>query len=140
MSKHETRSPIVPGGVSEIPSFSHAGGAKPASARPSALGEIGFVGLGNMGRPMAANLAAAGRRVIAYVRRSDQFGELKALGLNPTTDIGDLLDCDVVISMLPDDDAVSEAVFGATHADLDGLPPGLLPPATHLSLIPITPP
>jgi 3-hydroxyisobutyrate dehydrogenase-like beta-hydroxyacid dehydrogenase len=133
MSKHETRSPIVPGGVSEIPSFSHAG-AKPASARRSALGEIGFVGLGNMGRPMAANLAAAGRRVIAYVRRSDQFGELKALGLNPTTDIGDLLDCDVVISMLPDDDAVSEVVFGASDDDLDGLAAGLMPGAIHLSM------
>jgi 3-hydroxyisobutyrate dehydrogenase-like beta-hydroxyacid dehydrogenase len=134
MSKHETRSPIVPGGVSEIPSFSHAGGAKSASARRSALGEIGFVGLGNMGRPMAANLAAAGRRVIAYVRRSDQFGELEALGLNPTTDIGDLLDCDVVISMLPDDDAVSEVVFGASDDDLDGLAAGLMPGAIHLSM------
>jgi 3-hydroxyisobutyrate dehydrogenase-like beta-hydroxyacid dehydrogenase len=99
-----------------------------------ALGEIGFIGLGNMGRPMAANLAAAGRRVIAYVRRADQFGELEALGLKPTTDIGDLLDCDVVISMLPDDDAVSEVVFGASDDDLDGLAAGLMPGAIHLSM------
>jgi 3-hydroxyisobutyrate dehydrogenase-like beta-hydroxyacid dehydrogenase len=83
---------------------------------------------------MAANLAAAGRRVIAYVRRADQFGELEALGLNPTTDIGDLLDCDVVISMLPDDDAVSEVVFGDSDDDLDGLAAGLMPGAIHLSM------
>jgi 3-hydroxyisobutyrate dehydrogenase-like beta-hydroxyacid dehydrogenase len=83
---------------------------------------------------MAANLAAAGRRVIAYVRRSDQLGELEALGLNPTTDIGDLLDCDVVISMLPDDDAVSEVVFGRRDDDLDGLAAGLMPGAIHLSM------
>jgi len=83
---------------------------------------------------MAANLAAAGRRVIAYVRRSDQLGELEALGLNPTTDIGDLLDCDVVISMLPDDDAVSEVVFGGRDDDLDGLAAGLMPGAIHLSM------
>ncbi|WMT75674.1 NAD(P)-dependent oxidoreductase [Bradyrhizobium sp. Ash2021] len=83
---------------------------------------------------MAANLAAAGRRVIAYVRRSDQLGELEALGLSPTTDIGDLLDCDVVISMLPDDDAVSEVVFGRRDDDLDGLAAGLMPGAIHLSM------
>jgi 3-hydroxyisobutyrate dehydrogenase-like beta-hydroxyacid dehydrogenase len=83
---------------------------------------------------MAANLAAAGRRVIAYVRRSDQLGELEALGLSPTTDIGELLDCDVVISMLPDDDAVREVVFGGSDDDLDGLAAGLMPGAIHLSM------
>jgi phosphoglycerate dehydrogenase-like enzyme len=31
-------------------------------------GEIGFVGLGHMGTAMAANLAAGGHRVTAYVR------------------------------------------------------------------------
>src|SRR5690349_10892052 len=87
------------------------GRAESVRGKPG-LGEIGFVGLGHMGTAMAANLAASGRRVIAYVRRSDQIGRLQALGLRPTTDIGDLLDCKVVISMLPDDDAVREIVFG----------------------------
>jgi 3-hydroxyisobutyrate dehydrogenase-like beta-hydroxyacid dehydrogenase len=83
---------------------------------------------------MAANLAAAGRRVIAYVRRPDQIGKLEALGLRPTTDIGDLLDCELVISMLPDDDAVREVVFGRSDDDLDGLAAGLMPGAIHLSM------
>jgi 3-hydroxyisobutyrate dehydrogenase-like beta-hydroxyacid dehydrogenase len=134
MSKHETRSPVAPGGASVMPSLDDAGAAKPNSSCRLALGEIGFIGVGSMGRPMAANLAAAGRRVIAYVRRSDHFGELEALGLKPTTDMGDLLDCDVVISMLPDDDAVSEVVFGADDDDLDGLAAGLMPGAIHLSM------
>ena len=30
------------------------------------MGEIGFIGLGNMGRPMADNLKAAGFSVIGY--------------------------------------------------------------------------
>lgn len=128
MSKHEP-SPFALGGTSESPSRGHS-----AAACRSALGEIGFVGLGHMGRPMAANLAAAGRRVIAYVRRPDQFGELEALGLNPTTDMGDLLDCDVVITMLPDDDAVREVVFGDSDDRLDGLAAGLMPGAIHLSM------
>ena len=98
------------------------------------VGEIGFVGLGHMGTAMAANLAASGRRVIAYVRRSDQIGRLEALGLRPTTDIGDLLDCKLVISMLPDDDAVREIVLGRRDIGLDGLAAGLMPGAIHLSM------
>jgi 3-hydroxyisobutyrate dehydrogenase-like beta-hydroxyacid dehydrogenase len=98
------------------------------------VGEIGFIGLGNMGTAMAANLAAAGRRVIAHVRRPNQFGRLEALGLRPTTDIGDLLDCELVISMLPDDDAVRAVVFGRCDDDLDGLAAGLMPGAVHLSM------
>jgi len=77
---------------------------------------------------------AAGRPVIAYVRRPDRIRELEAIGLRPTTDIGDLLDCEVVISMLPDDDAVREVVFGRRDDDLDGLAAGLIPGAIHLSM------
>jgi 3-hydroxyisobutyrate dehydrogenase-like beta-hydroxyacid dehydrogenase len=102
--------------------------------RASALGEVGFVGLGHMGTAMAANIAATGRRVIAYVRRPDRVGVLEGLGLKPTRNIGDLLDCEVVITMLPDDDAVREVVFGRSDDDLDGLAAGLMPGAIHLSM------
>ena len=104
------------------------------SIRPPVLGEIGFVGLGHMGTAMAANLVAAGRRVIAYVRRPDQIGKLEALRIRATTDIGDLLDCEVVISMLPDDDAVREIVFGRGDGGFEGLAAGLMPGAVHLSM------
>jgi 3-hydroxyisobutyrate dehydrogenase-like beta-hydroxyacid dehydrogenase len=87
-----------------------------------------------MGTAMAANLVASGRRVIAYVRREDRIRELEALGLKPTTDIGDLLDCELVISMLPDDDAVRNVVFGCRDDYLDGLAAGLMPGAIHLSM------
>jgi 3-hydroxyisobutyrate dehydrogenase-like beta-hydroxyacid dehydrogenase len=98
------------------------------------MGEIGFIGLGHMGTAMAANLAASGRRVIACVRRPDLIGQLEALGLRPTTDIGDLLDCEVVISMLPDDAAVHQVVFGRGDNNPDGLAAGLMPGAIHLSM------
>lgn len=104
------------------------------STRPPVQGEIGFIGLGHMGTAMAANLVAAGRRVIAYVRRPDQTGKLEALRIRATTDIGDLLDCEVVISMLPDDDAVREIVFGRDDSGFDGLAAGLMPGAIHLSM------
>lgn len=93
---------------------------------------IGFVGLGHMGSAMAANLAAGGGRVIAYTRRPDSAAEIRALGLEPKLNIADLFDCDFVISMLPDDAAVREAVFG--KAGEDGLAAGLKPNAVHLSM------
>lgn len=133
MSKHESSSAVAFGSASENPLHERRGGPRSAG-RPPVVGEIGFVGLGHMGTAMAANLAATGRRVIAYVRRPDQIGKLEALGLGPTTDIGDLFDCDLVISMLPDDDAVREVVFGRSNDNLDGLAAGLMPGAIHLSM------
>jgi|tagenome__1003787_1003787.scaffolds.fasta_scaffold20980907_5 3-hydroxyisobutyrate dehydrogenase-like beta-hydroxyacid dehydrogenase len=132
MSKHEPTSPLAFASASgNLPR--QRGDAETVGGQP-VVGEVGFVGLGNMGRAMAANLAATGRRVIAFVRRPDQIGRLEALGLRPTTDLGDLLDCKVVISMLPDDDAVREIVFGRGDIGVDGLAAGLMPGAIHLSM------
>ncbi len=133
MSKHQSFSPVAFGSASGIPPGERRGGVQSAT-RPPVQGEIGFVGLGHMGTAMAANLTAAGRRVIAYVRRPDQIGKLAAPGLRPTTDIVDLLDCEVVINMLPDDAAVREIVFGRKDLGLDGLAAGMMPGAIHLSM------
>jgi 3-hydroxyisobutyrate dehydrogenase-like beta-hydroxyacid dehydrogenase len=133
MSKRESRPPIAFGNTSENLPHGRLGNAG-STVRPLVVGEVGFVGLGHMGAAMAANLAATGRRVIAYVRRPDRFGQLEALGLRPTTDIGDLLDCELVISMLPDDEAVRGVVFGRSDDNLDGLAAGLMPGAIHLSM------
>ena len=94
--------------------------------------DVGFVGLGRMGGAMAANLAAAGHRVAAYVRHANESDRLSTPGLEPTTDIADLFGCPVVITMLPDDAAVGEVALGA--ADMHGLAQGLRPGAIHLSM------
>jgi 3-hydroxyisobutyrate dehydrogenase-like beta-hydroxyacid dehydrogenase len=110
------------------------GGDRGSNSRLTLHDEIGFVGLGRMGTAMAANLALAGHRVIAYVRRPEQMGRLMALGLNPTTDFTSLFDCKVVVSMLPDDAAVREVVFGREDLGSKGLASGLRPGAIHLSM------
>jgi 3-hydroxyisobutyrate dehydrogenase-like beta-hydroxyacid dehydrogenase len=102
--------------------------------RQSAQSAVGFVGLGRMGTAMAANLAAAGIRVGAYVRRPEQMGKLTALGLKPTTNLADLFNCEIVVSMLPDDAAVHEIVFGREVSQLGGLAANLQPSAIHLSM------
>ncbi len=109
-------------------------GDRPLNGRRLTQGKIGFVGLGRMGAAMAANLAAVGRRVVAYVRRPEQMDKLVALGLKPTTIIVDLFDCEVVITMLPDDDAARDVVFGRADLGIEGLATGLMPHAIHLSM------
>jgi len=87
-------------------------GVSRSNSHPSAQSGLGFVGLGRMGTAMAANLAATGYQVTAYVRRPDRMDKLAALGLKPTTKMTHLFDCEVVISMLPDDAAVRAVVLG----------------------------
>jgi 3-hydroxyisobutyrate dehydrogenase-like beta-hydroxyacid dehydrogenase len=105
----------------------------PTPAMP-VQGKTGFVGLGRMGTAMAANLAATGRQVVAYVRYQDRMNKLAKLGLEPTTDITDLFDCEIVVSMLPDDDAVLDAAFGRAGSGIEGLAVGLRRGAIHLSM------
>ncbi|HEX4043741.1 MAG TPA: NAD(P)-dependent oxidoreductase [Xanthobacteraceae bacterium] len=95
---------------------------------------VGFIGLGRMGTVMAANLAAAGFRVIAQMRHAERFVEAKSLGLEPTAEIADLFDCEFVISMLPDDDAARAVVFGRAAGAVRGLAAGLKPGAVHISM------
>ncbi len=133
MFKDQSSSPLACPGASTAAPLEQRSGSGSNGRRPMQH-EIGFVGLGRMGAAMAANLAAAGRRVIAYVRRPEQMGKLMALGLKPTTDIANLFDCEVVISMLPDDDAVRDVVFGRADLGIDGLALGLTPGAIHLSM------
>jgi 3-hydroxyisobutyrate dehydrogenase-like beta-hydroxyacid dehydrogenase len=125
------------------PRFSSATAAnapprQPTADRPNgrgtAPGDIGFVGLGRMGTAMAKNLAAAGHRVVACVRRPEQMGTLLALGLKPTTDLADLFNCEIIISMLPDDAAVREVALGRQEVGRKGLAAGLKPGAIHLSM------
>jgi 3-hydroxyisobutyrate dehydrogenase-like beta-hydroxyacid dehydrogenase len=123
--------------MSEAESDVRSAGSEASYGQPSggpAKGEIGFVGLGQMGTAMAANLIAAEHRVIGYVRRPEQMSRLVALGLKATTDIGELFHCDVVISMLPDDNAVRDIVFGRADLGISGLAAGLQPGAIHLAM------
>jgi len=87
-----------------------------------------------MGTAVAANLAAAGARVIAYVRRPDRMEKLAGLGLEPTTNITNLFDCEIVVSMLPDDAAARDVVLGRQDLGLDGLAMGMKLCAIHLSM------
>jgi len=90
--------------------------------------DIGFVGLGNMGRGMAENLLKTGHRVTVYNRSPGPAASLAEQGATPARSVAEASGGDVVFTMLANDAAV-EAV---TLAD-DGIMASLRPGATHVS-------
>ena len=86
---------------------------------------VGFVGLGNMGRLMAANLAAAGFPLV--VRDSDPGAQQRFIdthGGAPASTPADFAGTSVVVTMLPDGAAVREAVLGWEGGIASALRPG----------------
>jgi 2-hydroxy-3-oxopropionate reductase len=96
---------------------------------------IGFIGLGIMGAPMAANLVKAGYPVTAYNRSPAAAGRLADLGGRAATSLGEAVrEADVVITMLPDTPDVEAVVLGADGV-LANAPDGLL----HIDMSTISP-
>ena len=87
---------------------------------------IGFIGLGVMGKPMAANLIRAGHSLIVHdinpapVREAVQLGAKE--GLSPAEAASQ---SEIVITMLPNSPEVKEVVLGP-HGVLEGARPGLI--------------
>lgn len=88
--------------------------------------DIGFIGLGNMGSAMAANLINAGHTVTAYNRSFDKVAALD--GARPARTVAEACRGDVVVSMLAHDEAVEAVTFGA-----DGIIANLADSAVHVS-------
>jgi 3-hydroxyisobutyrate dehydrogenase len=69
---------------------------------------VGFIGLGRMGQRMAANLAAAGFELVVFNRTESVADEFVALhgGRKSATPGGVVADCDLVVTMLADGEAL----------------------------------
>ena len=78
------------------------------------MARIGFIGLGNMGLPMAINLIKAGHQVEGVDINPAAVEKLKAAGGTPVeTAKNAAARCDVVITMLPAGEHVRETYLGA---------------------------
>ncbi|MDA8918379.1 NAD(P)-dependent oxidoreductase [Candidatus Pelagibacter sp.] len=74
---------------------------------------IGFIGIGLMGFPMAKNLLKAGYKLKVFNRSQDKAEKLKEFGAHISTSIQDVVNkSDIIITMLTDDAAV-EKVMGS---------------------------
>jgi 3-hydroxyisobutyrate dehydrogenase-like beta-hydroxyacid dehydrogenase len=74
----------------------------------------GFIGLGLMGGPMAANVARAGFPLTVWNRTPSKCEPLRELGAQVATEAADVAAAsDVVITMVSDDAALEDLLFGA---------------------------
>lgn len=79
--------------------------------------ELGFVGLGTMGRPMVERLLAAGHAVHVFNRSQGPIAALSAEGATPATTLGELAArSEMVMSALPTPASVDE-VYAALTAE-----------------------
>jgi 3-hydroxyisobutyrate dehydrogenase-like beta-hydroxyacid dehydrogenase len=90
---------------------------------------IGFIGLGKMGSAMARNLLCAGHQVAAYNRSRQKAEALAGDGARVADSPADACrESQAVITMLADDRAVEQIVFGE-----NGVASGLARGAVHIS-------
>ncbi|WP_243794283.1 2-hydroxy-3-oxopropionate reductase [Saccharopolyspora gloriosae] len=77
------------------------------------MSKIGFIGLGIMGGPMAANLVQAGHEVTGFNRSPAAVDELVAAGGTAAASIAEAVSgAEVIFTMLPDSPDVESVVFG----------------------------
>ncbi len=91
--------------------------------------KVGFIGLGQMGEGMAANLLKAGHELTVYNRTREKAAPLAKQGAKVASSIAEACQGDAVITMLANDEAVSGVVFGEGGV-LVSLPKG----AMHVSM------
>jgi 3-hydroxyisobutyrate dehydrogenase-like beta-hydroxyacid dehydrogenase len=75
--------------------------------------KIGFIGLGQMGAGIAATLLKAGHEVAVYNRTFSKTEALARLGAQAQRSVAAVCAAEVVITMLADDAALEEIVFGS---------------------------
>jgi 4-hydroxybutyrate dehydrogenase/sulfolactaldehyde 3-reductase len=74
---------------------------------------IGFIGLGNMGRPMASNLCRKGVRLVVFDARPEPVRDLAALGARAAAGAAEVAAASgIVFTMLPNSSIVDEVIAG----------------------------
>ena len=75
--------------------------------------EVGFIGLGLMGRPMALNLIKAGHRIHVWSRRRESMQSLLAAGAGDCDSAAEVARCAAItISMVADTPDVEQVLLG----------------------------
>jgi 2-hydroxy-3-oxopropionate reductase len=88
---------------------------------------IGFIGLGIMGRPMAHNLLKAGYSLVVYGRHKTPVSEVVKAGAEEAASAREVAErSEIVITMLPDSPQVEEVVLGKNGILEADLRPGFI--------------
>jgi 2-hydroxy-3-oxopropionate reductase len=96
---------------------------------------VGFIGLGIMGGPMAANLVKAGFEVVGHNRSPDPVRRLVDAGGRGAASVAEAVaSADVVVTMVPDSPDVEAVALGA-----DGVYASARPGTLHVDMSSIRP-
>jgi 3-hydroxyisobutyrate dehydrogenase-like beta-hydroxyacid dehydrogenase len=79
--------------------------------------DIGFIGLGNMGAGIAAQLLQPGRRLRVWNRSPEPVARLVAQGAEAAASAAEALDADVAFSMLANDEAIEAVIVESSALD-----------------------
>ncbi len=84
--------------------------------------EVGLIGLGRMGAGIAKSLLRAGHRLTVFNRTRERAESLRADGANVARSVAEACQGEAVLTMVADDAALEEVVFGdkGTLASLRG--------------------
>ncbi|HTC11448.1 MAG TPA: NAD(P)-dependent oxidoreductase [Acetobacteraceae bacterium] len=93
---------------------------------------IGFLGLGNMGRAMAAHLLKGGHRMRVWNRSPAAAAQLVAMGAEAVATPAEAFDADVAFTMLADDRALRDILIDS------GLLDRLASPLIHVNMATIS--
>jgi 3-hydroxyisobutyrate dehydrogenase-like beta-hydroxyacid dehydrogenase len=93
---------------------------------------IGFLGLGNMGSAMAANLLKGGHQLRVWNRSPAASAKFAGKGAEAVATPAEAFDADVVFTMLADDEALREILLDS------GLLDRLAPPLIHVNMATIS--
>lgn len=91
--------------------------------------QVGFIGMGSMGIPMAASLIRAGHTVTVYNRTPGKADELVDQGARAAGSVAEACGGDAVITMVSDDAALEGVVLGE-----GGILASLSAGAVHISM------
>ena len=111
---------------------SNADTSEPSGPAEFVVRRVGVVGLGHMGHAFAVNLIEDGYRVSVYDRDPKRMAALT--GASAAAQLAHLAACDVVVTSLPDDDALAAVALGPK-----GLAGILSPNAVHISTSTVSP-
>ncbi|MFF8669495.1 NAD(P)-dependent oxidoreductase [Streptomyces sp. NPDC015242] len=79
--------------------------------------DVGFIGLGVMGQPMALNLARAGTRLVVWNRTPERCAPLRAAGAEVAASAGEVLERSGTVFLMLADEAAVDAVLGRGGTD-----------------------
>jgi 3-hydroxyisobutyrate dehydrogenase-like beta-hydroxyacid dehydrogenase len=96
---------------------------------------LGFIGLGRLGYPVAANLLEQNKQLYIYNRTTSKMEALVAMGATACNSVKELASkCDIVFTIVSDDTAINDVTLNDK-----GIAANLKPGGIHVSISTISP-